>query len=210
MADRYAYAIRFEQDAVGVAVLCRDLPELNSYGDDRAHAVSEAVDAIETTLSLYIDQLRAIPEATPALEGEHVIQLSAMTLAGIARWNALLALVQAREAPAANRDEDIERELENPDNLFKCWRRLDDGTYVALGRLAFTTGLCIGVQAVTPYKRLYYYSYPTEAHAEYLRLTTGDDVTSGWIARRPETAEDKEAKSRPGYDPSVFWPKRDD
>lgn len=210
MSDRYAYAIRFEQDAVGVAVLCRDLPELNSYGDDRAHAIREAVDAVETTLSLYIDQCRAIPEATPPLEGEHVVQLSAMALAGIARWNALLALVQAREVPTANRDEDIERALENPENLFRCWRRLDDGTYIALGRLMFTVGLYIGVDASAQYERRYCYSDPTEAHVEYIRMKTGDDVPSGWVARRPETAEDKEAKAKPGYDPSVFWPKRDD
>lgn len=49
----YNYAIRFEQDGTsGLAVFCRDLPELNSYGDDPEHALREAVDAIETALSL--------------------------------------------------------------------------------------------------------------------------------------------------------------
>ena len=109
----------------------------------------------------------------------------------------------------SERNEAIERMLEHPDNRFICWRQLDDGTYVALGRLMFTVGLFIGVQAVAPYTRRYCYSDPTEANAEYLALQTGDDEPSGWIARRPETAEDKEAKSRPGYDPSLFWPKRD-
>ena len=73
----YDYAIRFEQDdsAPGVAVFCRDLPELNSYGDDKAHAISEAVDAIESTLSLYVDQRREIPAASQAQPGERVIHL---------------------------------------------------------------------------------------------------------------------------------------
>jgi antitoxin HicB len=43
----YDYAIRFEEDsAPGLAMFCRDLPELNSYGDDRESAISEALDAI--------------------------------------------------------------------------------------------------------------------------------------------------------------------
>lgn len=87
----YDYAIRFEQDAApGVAVFCRDLPELNGYGDDRAHAIAQAVDAIETTLSLYVDQRRAIPEATPPQDGEHVVHLPAVTVAKIALWNSMV------------------------------------------------------------------------------------------------------------------------
>lgn len=87
----YDYAIRFEQDtAPGLAVYCRDLPELNSYGDDREHAIREAVDAIETTLSIYVDQRRAIPQASAPQEGEHVVRLPAVTVAKIALWNAMM------------------------------------------------------------------------------------------------------------------------
>lgn len=110
----------------------------------------------------------------------------------------------------SKKDAAIEAALNNPINNFQQWRQLDDGTYVALGRLMFTIGLFIGVGAITPYRRRYCYNDPTEAHAEYRALRTGDDVPSGWIARRPETAEDVDAKSRPNYDPSMFWPKRDD
>ncbi|TBV01222.1 type II toxin-antitoxin system HicB family antitoxin [Phytopseudomonas dryadis] len=88
----YNYAIRLEgEDGQGYAVFCRDLPELNSYGDDEAHALAEAVDAIETTLSLYVDQRRAIPAATAAEPGEHVVHLPAVTVAKIALWNELMA-----------------------------------------------------------------------------------------------------------------------
>lgn len=110
----------------------------------------------------------------------------------------------------ADRCEATERELNDPENRFLCWRQLDDGTYVALGRLAFTMALYIGVEQYSPYKRRYCFNSAVDAHAEYLWLTTGDDEPTGWIARRPETAEDKAAKAEPGYDPSVFWPKRDD
>jgi antitoxin HicB len=87
----YDYAIRFEQDsAPGVAVFCRDLPELNSYGDDREHAISEALDGIESALSIYVDQRRAIPEASAPQAGEHVVHLPAVTVAKIALWNAMM------------------------------------------------------------------------------------------------------------------------
>ncbi|GEM_PF-636692 len=87
----YDYAIRFETgDAPGVAVFCRDLPELNSYGDNEEHALSEALDAIETTLSLYVDQRRAIPAATAAEPDEHVVRLPAVTVAKIHLWNTMV------------------------------------------------------------------------------------------------------------------------
>lgn len=88
----YDYAVRFETDGEpGIAVFCRDLPELNSYGENEEHALREAVDAIETTLSLYVDQRRAIPAATPAEPGEHVIALPAVTVAKIHLWNEMVA-----------------------------------------------------------------------------------------------------------------------
>ncbi|HCE5817620.1 type II toxin-antitoxin system HicB family antitoxin [Pseudomonas aeruginosa] len=88
----YDYAIRFEQDdsAPGVAVFCRDLPELNSFGDDREGAISQAVDAVETTLSLYVDARKPIPAASPPEEGEYVVHLPAVTVAKIALWNEMM------------------------------------------------------------------------------------------------------------------------
>ena len=87
----YNYAIRFEQDsAPGLAVFCRDLPELNSYGDDLEQAMREAVDGIETALSIYVDERRAIPEATPPQYGEQVVYLPAVTVAKIVLWNAMM------------------------------------------------------------------------------------------------------------------------
>ena len=88
----YDYAIRFEKDTCpGLAVYCRDLPLLNSYGDDREHAISEAVDAIETTLSIFVDQRQAIPAASPPEAGEEVIHLPAVTVAKIVLWNEMMA-----------------------------------------------------------------------------------------------------------------------
>lgn len=87
----YDYAIRFERDdAPGLAVFCRDLPQFHSYGDDEQHAMSEAVDGIETTLSIYVDERRAIPAASAPEAGELVVHLPAVTVAKIALWNAMM------------------------------------------------------------------------------------------------------------------------
>lgn len=87
----YDYAIRFERDdSPGLAVFCRDLPQFNSYGDDEQHALREAVDGIETTLSIYVDERRAIPAASAPEAGERVVHLPAVTVAKIALWNAMI------------------------------------------------------------------------------------------------------------------------
>lgn len=87
----YDYAIRFERDdSPGLSVFCRDLPQFNSYGDDEQHAMIEAVDGIETTLSIYVDERRAIPAASAPMEGEHIVHLPAVTVAKIALWNAMM------------------------------------------------------------------------------------------------------------------------
>lgn len=84
------YAIRFEQDTTGIAVFCRDLPQLNSFGENQAHALSEALDAIETTLSIYVDERKAIPTASLPEPGEYVVRLPAVTVAKITLWNAMM------------------------------------------------------------------------------------------------------------------------
>lgn len=72
-------------------MFCRELPELNSYGEDKQHALTEAMNAIETTLSIYVEQRRPIPAASLAQPGEKVVHLSAVTVAKIALWNEMMA-----------------------------------------------------------------------------------------------------------------------
>ncbi|WP_346400740.1 type II toxin-antitoxin system HicB family antitoxin [Pseudomonas syringae] len=87
----YNFAIRFEQyNEPGLAINCRDLPELHGWGEDRDHCISQAVDAIETTLSIYVDRREAIPKATPPMDGEHVVHLPAVTVAKIVLWNSMM------------------------------------------------------------------------------------------------------------------------
>jgi antitoxin HicB len=87
----YDYPVTLHQDSTGVSVTCPDLPEVHSAGDDIAQALREALDGIETALSLYVDQRRAIPPASAPAEGQYLVPLPAVTVAKIALWNAVRA-----------------------------------------------------------------------------------------------------------------------
>jgi antitoxin HicB len=86
----YAVTIHADENP-GVAVTCDDLPEFNSAGDDVAHALRESIDGIETALSIYVDQRRAIPRASSPRPGQYVVRLPAVTLAKIELWNAMMS-----------------------------------------------------------------------------------------------------------------------
>ena len=87
----YDYPVTLHQDSTGFAVTCPDLPEVHSNGDDIAHALREAVDGIVSALSLYVDQRRAIPQASAPTEGQYLVRLPAVTVAKIVLWNEVRA-----------------------------------------------------------------------------------------------------------------------
>lgn len=74
-------------DNPGVALTCDAIPEFNAAGDTLAEAMVEAVDAMETALSIYVDQRRAIPEAPEAKPGQVPLRLPSVTQAKILLWN---------------------------------------------------------------------------------------------------------------------------
>lgn len=86
----YEYPIELHHEAGSVWVSCEDIPELNSVGDDEASAMIEAVDGLESALSLYVDQRRPIPQASRPTKGQMVLRLPALTIAKIALWNAMM------------------------------------------------------------------------------------------------------------------------
>lgn len=74
----------------GVALTCADLPEFNSAGDDIDDALCEAVDGIESALSIYVDQRRVIPAASAPTQGQRIVHLPAVTVAKIVLWNEMM------------------------------------------------------------------------------------------------------------------------
>jgi predicted RNase H-like HicB family nuclease len=55
------YPVKLTRVEGAVMVTCPDLPEFSSVGDTEEEALREAVDGIETTLQMYMQDRRAIP-----------------------------------------------------------------------------------------------------------------------------------------------------
>ncbi|WP_031310670.1 type II toxin-antitoxin system HicB family antitoxin [Stutzerimonas stutzeri] len=87
----FNYPMNLHHEAGSVWISSDDVPELNSAGDSEAEALRDAVDGLESALSLYVDQCRPVPLASPAKPGQPVVRLPALTAAKVALWNAMCA-----------------------------------------------------------------------------------------------------------------------
>jgi antitoxin HicB len=86
----YQYPLELHIEPTGAWVSCPDLPEMNASGDTPEEAFADALDGMESTFSLYVDQRRKIPEASPLTEGMTPLHLPALTVAKVMLWNSLL------------------------------------------------------------------------------------------------------------------------
>ncbi|MGS0943699.1 type II toxin-antitoxin system HicB family antitoxin (plasmid) [Pseudomonas luteola] len=86
--NEYPVDVHVEDGCVWVS--SPDIPELHSAGDDEAEALLEAVDGLESALSIYVSQRRAIPAASKPKKGQKTVRLPALTVAKIALWNAMV------------------------------------------------------------------------------------------------------------------------
>ena len=68
-----------------------DIPEGHTFGEDKEEALMQAVDALETALSLYIDDRRDIPAPSAAKRGMKLITLPALAEAKIALYSTMRA-----------------------------------------------------------------------------------------------------------------------
>lgn len=86
----YDYPVMVHLDDSSPWVSCPDVPEMSSAGDTLEEALFDAVDALESALSLYVDQRIAIPLPSPAAPGQPVVRLPALSAAKAALWNRML------------------------------------------------------------------------------------------------------------------------
>ena len=61
-----AYPVDLTPDGGAIVVTFPDVPEAVTYGEDEADALLRAVDALETALSIYVDDRRDLPRPSPA------------------------------------------------------------------------------------------------------------------------------------------------
>lgn len=85
----YQYPLELHSEPTGVWLSCPDVPEMNASGDNLGEAFAEALDGLESALSLYVEQRRKIPEASPARDPALVLRLPVLTVAKIMLWNSM-------------------------------------------------------------------------------------------------------------------------
>lgn len=86
----YQYPLELHPEPTGVWLSCPDIPEMNASGDTLGEAFAEALNGLESALSLYVEQRRKIPAASTPSDPALVLHLPALTVAKIMLWNAML------------------------------------------------------------------------------------------------------------------------
>ncbi|RTL02335.1 MAG: type II toxin-antitoxin system HicB family antitoxin [Lysobacterales bacterium] len=85
-----AYALNVVPDTVGFMSTCRDLPEFVGVGDSIEDALRLAVEGLETTIGIYIDERRSVPMPSAPEPGEHAVYVPALTAAKALLSNAMI------------------------------------------------------------------------------------------------------------------------
>jgi antitoxin HicB len=84
------YPVTLKRDTNGtILVAFPDVPEAHTFGEDEAEALMQAVDALETALSLYVDDRREIPAPSPLKPRGKSVTLPALSEAKLALYTAM-------------------------------------------------------------------------------------------------------------------------
>ena len=87
---RYDYPVVLERDDNGtILVTCPDLPEVTTFGDDEAEALSHAVDAIETAIIGLMTDRKDIPSPSKLAKGQVLVSLPVLSTMKIALYQAM-------------------------------------------------------------------------------------------------------------------------
>ena len=88
--ERFEYAVKLTAAKEGgFVVSCRDLPQLLTQGDDPAHALVEAVDAMDEVFAAYMKGGLAFPAPSKPRRGERLVSPPAETAAKAALYVAM-------------------------------------------------------------------------------------------------------------------------
>lgn len=101
------------------------------------------------------------------------------------RWSKTLAEVLR---PADQQDDFTVWMLKENEGIYIGAKRLPDGTYAGIMRLAFTEAIALGVSRTCPAEKRYCYDRGSFADIliAFDKLTSFEDEPTGWIASRPK------------------------
>jgi antitoxin HicB len=86
------YPVILNRDTNGtIRVEFPDVPEANTFGEDAGEALMQAVDALESALSIYVEDRRDIPKPSPVKARGKSVILPALTEAKLALYSTMRA-----------------------------------------------------------------------------------------------------------------------
>ena len=85
----FDYPVTLTPDGASVLVTFADVPEAITFGADEDEALLQAVDALETALSLYIDARQPLPVVSKPGRGQRTVSPSALECAKLAVYGAM-------------------------------------------------------------------------------------------------------------------------
>jgi antitoxin HicB len=86
----FKYPATITKDGRNLLVTFKDVPEAITFGKTEADALSNAVDALETGLSFYVDARKPLPKPSKAKRGQKVISPSALESAKLGVYQAMM------------------------------------------------------------------------------------------------------------------------
>jgi antitoxin HicB len=85
----FDYPVTLTPDGDTVMVTFVDVPEALTFGADEDEALLQAVDALETALSFYVEARKPLPVASKAKRGQATVRPSALECAKLGVYQAM-------------------------------------------------------------------------------------------------------------------------
>jgi antitoxin HicB len=85
----FDYPVTLTPDGATLLVTFVDVPEAISFGEDEDEALLQAVDALESALSFYMDARKPLPAPSKPKRGQHTVRPSALEGAKLGVYQAM-------------------------------------------------------------------------------------------------------------------------
>lgn len=110
------YPVNLRRNGKFILVTFPDIPEAITQGDNRAHALAMAKEALETALEFYFDDQRPVPMASRPKRNQAVVELAPSVAAKVLLLNEMLRQ-KVRPAELARRIGTTRQEVNRLTNL---------------------------------------------------------------------------------------------
>jgi antitoxin HicB len=84
------YPVNLQKDGKFILVTFPDIPEAITQGDNRAHALDMAKEALESAMEFYFEDRRAVPMPSKPRPGQAVVELPPSVAAKVLLLNEML------------------------------------------------------------------------------------------------------------------------